>query len=94
MQFSVDHHDGVVVAAGEIDVAASRALAEALAAARSGRDALAVEMDQVTFLDSRGLRELLRPALDGVSVTLRRPSGPVVRLLHVAGVEDQFVVES
>jgi anti-anti-sigma factor len=62
--FSVDTRrsaDGVVLAlAGELDLAGEAALEQALEAARAQGGALTVDLTELHFIDSSGLRVLVR----------------------------------
>jgi anti-sigma B factor antagonist len=81
----------VVSAAGEIDIATAPALDEALdAAVAEGNTRVAVDLEQVTFMDSTGLRSLITSdrrltELEGDLVIIA-PGGPARRLLEIAGV--------
>ena len=79
---------------GEIDIATSRAMGEALAA--DPRPAhLEVDMSAVTFMDASGIGVLLaarQRAVDGGgSLTLRAPSWAVRRVTGILGL-DQLLV--
>jgi anti-anti-sigma factor len=57
-----------------------------------GDQAITIDLRDVTFIDSTGLRSLLLAHRRGV-VVLREPSDVVRRILEVAGVADLLVVE-
>lgn len=85
--------DGVVVAAGEIDMVAGPQLEElVLPLERPGP--VVIDVSAVTFLDSSGLRTLLKIARAaserGDEVVLRAPSPEVDRLLELTGTREQF----
>jgi anti-sigma B factor antagonist len=78
-----------VVVAGEIDHTSSRALADGLAA-RTGD--VTLDLSGVTFMDSSGLRVLLKAARSaeaaGHTLSLVAVSAPVARLLRITGLSD------
>ena len=80
-----------VTISGEIDIATSPAMGDALAAGR-GPAHLEVDMSAVTFMDASGIGVLLaarQQAVDGGgSLTLRAPSGAVRRLTGVLGLDE------
>jgi anti-sigma B factor antagonist len=83
---------------GEIDASTVHILVEAfrdLSLTESDRP-LIVDVGEVDFIDSSGLRALINLANDaqtiGVGMVLQRPSPPVVRLLTVTGLDDLFGV--
>jgi anti-sigma B factor antagonist len=83
----------VVALQGEFDLAAAEALREALDAARSAADqGVVLDIAEVTFVDSSGLRELLRAhgafAEDGKALVVIGLQPPVVRLLELTGATD------
>ena len=73
--------DGVLLAAisGEIDVSNAAALEERLADAAQGRPALVIDLTQVTFLDSAGVRLLDHLVAD------REPAAPVRIVVPASG---------
>jgi len=87
----LDEHD-VCVVRGELDEASGAEL-ERLLAARP--DVTVVDLGEVAFVDSAGLRTLLvarqRLAADGVELVVRRSSGAVRRVMRLAGVSHLFV---
>ena len=80
-----------VTISGEIDIATSRAMRDALAT-RPGPAHLEVDMSTVTFMDASGIGVLLaarQRAVDGGgSLTVRAPSGAVRRLTGVLGLDE------
>lgn len=95
-QFSVeiDAVDSLIRVSGEIDLAAAEAVRDSVERAGSTDSGRAVVLDLagVTFLDSTGLRELVRPAVRR-EVVLRRPSAPVRKLLDLTGTAQVFTIE-
>jgi anti-sigma B factor antagonist len=78
--------------AGEVDVAASGAVRARVDAAASG--ALVVDLGAVTFVDSSGLRELLRARLEsdrlGGRLVLAAVPPVLERLLDLTGTASMF----
>jgi len=82
---------------GELDMALEGEVAEAIERACSdvGAAAIAVDVTQVTFIDSSGLRSLVRARMAATSrgITFRLicpESGPVPRLLELARLKGWF----
>jgi anti-anti-sigma factor len=89
----------VIRAEGEIDIASAPLLDGAVEAAIvQGADHIAVDLQPTTFMDSTGLRSLIsahRRLDDGGRLVVVPGSGPVRRLLEVAGVESTLdIMES
>ncbi|MBY8875939.1 STAS domain-containing protein [Micromonospora sp. PLK6-60] len=78
--------------AGEIDMSSADALEAALRAAvrRTGARDVLVDLSRVAFLDSAGIRALLRGAQAGaehaVRVRVTEPQPVVARILRITGV--------
>lgn len=90
----IDIQEGVVRAAGELDIHGAPAMHDALHQVRElGAPEVVIDLSGVTFMDSTGLRELLRVASDGQRVVLRNVPHQVQLLLDLAGVEPLFVIE-
>lgn len=86
----LDEHD-VCVVRGELDEATGAELDRLL----SGRpDVTLIDLGEVSFVDSAGLRALLlasqRLAADGRALVIRRSSGAVRRVMRLAGVSHLF----
>jgi anti-sigma B factor antagonist len=83
-----------VTISGEIDIATSPAMGDALAAGR-GPAHLEVDMSAVTFMDASGIGVLLaarQRAVDGGgSLTLRAPSWAVRRVTGILGLDELLV---
>ena len=89
-QAHLSHLDGSVVVAltGEIDLAAAPHLRAVLEAAVAASNRVIVDCDQLTFIDSCGMRELVLAsnALTGRgSVTLRNVRGTPLKAFTVSG---------
>ena len=72
--------DAVVVARGEIDLASVPALQEVLEGLGDGTSVVVVDLSEVSFLDSSGLRVLAQ-----CQRRLSRATGPIPLRLVVAG---------
>lgn len=87
----------VVTLAGDVDLAAFRRFEADLAQSWDGSTNLTIDCSAVTFLDSMGLRVLVRArqrATDhGRDVTLGAPSRPVLRVLELAEVTSLFPID-
>lgn len=88
----------VVSVVGELDAHSAPTLDEEIARLNAdGVTDLALNLSGTSFLDSFGLRALLsaqRSVADhGGRLSLRTPSKSVARLLDIAGLSEQFVVE-
>jgi anti-sigma B factor antagonist len=87
--------DGSINVAGEIDMAGGPVL-EAAILDCEGDGPLIIDLAQVSFIDSSGLRSLLeasrRARARGSSIHLRRVGSEVARLLDITGTTDQFEV--
>ncbi|MDQ3403307.1 MAG: STAS domain-containing protein [Actinomycetota bacterium] len=97
MEINSEGTDSVVISVvGEVDLATAprleRSLDEALG--RSGVTEVKVDLSQVEFMDSAGLRVLvaaLRKAKDnGQSLILHRPHDRVRRIIEITGLSDVF----
>jgi anti-anti-sigma factor len=92
------HGQTLVTVRGEIDLANADELEQCLDAAAEGSDALIVDLIDVTYLDSRGLRilvHLARRHRDGtttVTVVASR-EGVVGRLLEITRLGDVVPVQ-
>jgi anti-sigma B factor antagonist len=76
----------VVVASGEIDVATSPGLSEALAVAQTTSGRVIVDLRRVTFLDSTGIGVMLaalRRSRERRGMCLVGPTPPVLRVLAI-----------
>jgi anti-sigma B factor antagonist len=96
LKMTLDPGDGVVVvsAAGEVDLGNAEQLAAALRAASAGSDAIVLDLLEVPFMDSSGLKVLLVASEElGERLALALdPDSPVARLLEVTEVRDRFEV--
>lgn len=99
MEIQVEGTESVVVSvAGEVDLATAPQLEQLLSQTldRPETREVRVDMSQVEFMDSAGLRVLvgaLGKAADGQrGFALQSPSDRVHRLIEIAGLTDQFGV--
>src|SRR5438270_10444138 len=92
--------DGIVeiTAAGELDLATSELLREAVdvCCARNGVHAVIMDLRDLSFIDSTGLRALwhaheLAQSI-GAELILRSPSAAVQHLLHITKLSHVFAV--
>lgn len=99
----VDGDEPRLVVRGDVDLDAedrlldgARTALAGLGASPGGRTVI-LDLAGVTFIDSSGLRSLLRSQAlahsQGAAVRLVALPGPVTRLLEVAGVSDRFEYE-
>ena len=82
-----DAGDGVLVVAGELDLAGAAILRRALASAVA---VSALDLRGVTFIDAAGLHALD----DAAHLALRAPSPAVGRLLDLVDQSERFAIES
>jgi len=95
---TVENGDGgVIVVHGDIDVAGGPILEVAIRE-REIDGPVVIDLGDVYFIDSSGLRSLLgasRRARDvGATVTLRRVGSEVLRLLEITGTTEHFSIET
>ena len=87
---------GVIVVHGDIDVAGGPILEAALLNGQSDGQII-IDLGDVSFIDSSGLRCLLgasrRAHERGTNVSLRHVGNEVRRLLQITGTTDQFSIE-
>jgi anti-anti-sigma factor len=83
--------------AGELDAHAAGQLDEAIdSALGAGAVGLVIDLDGVTFIDSSGLRSLIRARQrlgdDPDALALRNPQAATIRLLEITGLTDHFPI--
>jgi anti-anti-sigma factor len=87
---------GVIVVHGDVDVAGGPILEAALLQGPSDSQVI-IDLGDVFFIDSSGLRSLLgasrRAHERGAAVVLRHVGNEVRRLLQITGTTDQFSIE-
>jgi anti-anti-sigma factor len=81
---------------GEFDIGATIELRDEILTQHLGQSHVIVDLTDVTFMDSSGLRALLevREALaeNGAVVSLANPAPNIVRLLSITGTSELFEV--
>lgn len=89
---------GVIIVHGDIDVAGGPILDVAIREHEGGNGPLSIDLDDVYFIDSSGLRCLLgasrRAAERGGTVALRHVGSEVLRLLEITGTTERFTIET
>jgi anti-anti-sigma factor len=84
--------DGVVWLSGELDMSTADSFSQALAS-QPGRWRPVLDLTELTFLDSSGIRAILRLARTcQQAVVLRNTAPNVRRVLDVAGVDESMGV--
>jgi len=82
--------------AGELDLAAAPRLTEALLDFASSEGEVHLDLTEVSFLDSSGLRAILalaRSRGDTGSVVLLDPSAAIVRIFEIMGIDEHPGIE-
>ena len=102
--FSVNEHEEagvrVIAVAGELDIATAPKLCARLDASRTrSKPRLLVDLTEVDFCDSTGLRALLGAASEvrahgGRFAIVCPPSGDVARLLEIVGAAEWMAIHS
>ncbi len=89
----IDTERGVVRASGDLDIQCAPMMRSALhQMCDIGGEDVVIDMSEVTFMDSTGLRELLKVTSDGHNVTLLDVPRQVRVLLELAGVDSLFTI--
>ena len=95
-RISIDRLPGGWTVAGELDASTSPSLAAAFAELPAGSGQVDVDLGDVTFIDSSGLRILIalsdRATAEGRKVVVSGASNPVRRLLEITGLDSMFGV--
>jgi anti-anti-sigma factor len=79
--------EGILWLAGEFDLAAIDAFQAAVDAVLNARRELVLDLSELTFLDSTGIRAFLVVADHVDGVVLRRPTQAVRRVLALVGID-------
>ncbi|MCU1401226.1 MAG: anti-sigma factor antagonist [Acidimicrobiales bacterium] len=83
---------GELTLTGDLDLGTSGLLETAIDGLRAGGVTdVVLNTAGITFVDSRGLRSML-VALQGGSITLRRPSAQLLRLIDLTGLQEHLPV--
>jgi anti-sigma B factor antagonist len=90
--------DSIIAVSGEIDVATSPELSQAIHGALEQATSITIDLSATTFIDSSGLGVLVSALkrareLGHESVTLRGVQEPVRRVLEITGLTELFAVE-
>ncbi len=89
--------DGAIVVHGDIDIAGGPIL-DAVILSRESIQQIVIDLADVSFIDSSGLRSLLgasrRAQTRNSTVKLRSVGPEITRLLQITGTSDQFDIES
>jgi stage II sporulation protein AA (anti-sigma F factor antagonist) len=93
---SVDGH-AVVLARGEIDPSTAEQFASSIDAAFTQAPRVVVDMSDVSFMDSTGIRALVqafhRSGQNHEALVIRSPSEPIRRLLTITGLDEVLEIE-
>ena len=97
-QEDVDERTQVIALRGELDVSTVPALAEPLRRAiAGGKKAVAIDLGELTFLDSTGLMVLLnglrRVIRQGGRLAIACTNPTVLRLFEITGTESTFTIK-
>ena len=80
----------VFFVSGELDMATADEFEKAVSSCLSGEGEVVLDISEVSFMDSTGIRATLRLArqLGDRPLVLRRPTPTVDRVLHVVQIDD------
>lgn len=96
VQKATDGGEPVITVRGEVDAASADTLRNAIfEVIDGGKPTVTVDMNDVSFMDSSGLRVLIAgykaAEQGGGALRVRNPSDVVTRLLEITGQLDRFV---
>jgi anti-sigma B factor antagonist len=77
----------VVVASGEIDLANVNEFQDVLNSAAAVRDAITVDLSEVTYCDSAAVRALFTVAATAKLALIVPATGPIMTLLGISGLD-------
>ena len=87
----------VMAVAGDLDMATASVMARRLSELVQGGTDVVVDLSGLGFIDSSGLRALMTANQQfedqGTTLTLRRPTRNVARLLAITGLDQVFTIE-
>lgn len=93
---ALDGTTGTLLLSGELDASSAPQVDEAVdALIADGAAELLIDLGEVSFIDSSGLRSLIRARKsmgNADVVRLRNPQVGTVRLLEITGLTDQFPI--
>jgi anti-sigma B factor antagonist len=83
--------------AGDLDMATASVMARQLSELVEGGTDVIVDLSELGFIDSSGLRTLMtanqQSEEQGRTLTLRRPTRNVTRVLAITGLDQVFTIE-
>src|SRR4051794_20909870 len=95
--FSIEVTDAVIRLSGDLDAHTAPRLDEVvIEVIGSGADEIVLHMGGVDFVDSSGLRSLIRARTEGDVervVVIQEPSAATLRLLEITGMTEHFTIE-
>lgn len=95
--FAVSVEGSIISMSGDLDAHTAPQLDAAVDSLMSSGDGdIVLEMESVGFVDSSGLRSMIRARNDGGDdrqVIIRSPSAATLRLLEVTGMTDHFTID-
>lgn len=95
--FSIEVIDTVIRLSGDLDAHTAPRLDEVvLEVIGDGVDTIVLHMGEVEFVDSSGLRSLIRARTEGDTervVVIQEPSAATLRLLEITGMTDHFTID-
>jgi len=94
--FGIEVNDDVISLSGDLDAHTAPRLDEAVNdLVRAGKQRIVLEMSEVGFVDSSGLRSMIRARNEGGDrdVVIQSPSNATMRLLEITGMTDHFVIK-
>lgn len=93
-----DASSSTLTLVGEVDPHTTEQLDAAIDVALEAAAHLVLDLGGVTFIDSAGLRSLIRAQRrteqDGGSLVLRSPRASTLRVLEITGLTDELTVET
>ena len=93
----IDVSDGVITLSGDLDAHTAPQLDAAVNdLVGSGATRIVLQMEKVGFVDSSGLRSMIRARNEGDGgreVVIQAPSPATMRLLEITGMTEHFVIE-
>lgn len=98
IDFDADASSSTLTLAGEVDPHTTEQLDAAVDGALESTAHLVLDLGGVTFIDSAGLRSLIRAQRrteeGGGSLVLRSPRPSTLRVLEITGLTDELTVET
>ncbi len=101
LSLSVSDDEGgrpVLALSGELDMATSPSLAQRLSELVAGGTDVVIDLRELDFIDSSGLGALIAARQQSIdrsaSLSLRRPSRTVMRVLSITGLDGVFDIEA